>query len=548
MNELKNYPWHKKFQIPQGKLKEWQETSEKSLTFYALKNRLIDSREYFNWASEYYQVPILKDMYFEQNLMKKECWNEIKGVYDWTEEIFPVAFWNNTIFIGCVEINHQVPQKILGYDSRIVLVSQKNLQLVWSFSNTLSDIIEKTFASYQISADSKAQKLDLNSVTQTNYNIQKLKLKSEKRAKELLHKSENREKELLHKSDKTEKELLHKSDEKEQKEEKPALVLVKNREAENKSKLNLSSLKSPQKALKVLNETSEKLKATFKPDLPDKKKEDSFHLGLPSSVKLSLPEKDSVRVDENNSTFPGRSFSQPEEDQAFVMEKKQEKTSAFDKNKDLLVDSKNTSSLSLNLTEFKKKKGVSSEMPLKEEGPSKKPTPAMKDLKLKREDLDLKSINFNKNDTTTQFSISDHTGHDYTDLWNYTKKHYCSSMIFTVKDNKAYLDSFIGRLSLKSKDKLFVDFEDYTFFKVVQRGYPYNGFVVKSQANTKFFNDLDWKEYPKYTTAIPIKDSSEKLERIFVGFSLKSFSKQEIQNIQKDILDLIQKKKLTLAA
>ena len=638
MNEIKNYPWHKKFQIPETQIKEWQETSEKSLIFYALKNRLIDSHEYFNWASDYYQVPILQDMYFEQNLMKKKSWNEIKDIYDWTEEILPVAFWNNTIFIGCVEINDQVPQQILGYDSRIVLVSQKSLQLIWSFSNTLSDIIEKTFASYQISSDSKDKKLDLNSVTQTNYNLQKFNKKSDRTKV------------------KAEK-LNHQSDKREQKEEKPDLVSVKNKESENKLRLSLSSLKSSQKALKVFNETSEKLKATFRPDLPNKKKEDSFHFGLPSSVKSSFPEEEeALRVDENQSTFPGRSFSQPGEDHAFVMEKKKEKTSAFDKNKDLLVDS-NKSSLNLNLTEFKQKKDLKlkSEMSLKEENPSK-PSPVVKpsvnlqegsrvkpsvnlqegsrvkpslklqegsgvkpsvnlqegsrvkpslklqegsgvkpslklqegsrvkpslklqegsgvkpslklqegsrvkpSLKLQegsrvkpslklQEGEDTKSLNFNKNQTATHFSVTNYQGPDYTDLWNYTKKHYCSSMVFNVKGNRAYLDSFIGRLSVKSKDQCFVDFKDYTFFKVVQRGYPYNGFVVKSSANTKFFNNLDWKEYPKYTTAIPIKDSSEKLERIFVGFSLKSFSKQEIQNIQKDILDIIQKKKVLLAA
>jgi len=150
--------------------------------------------------------------------------------------------------------------------------------------------------------------------------------------------------------------------------------------------------------------------------------------------------------------------------------------------------------------------------------------------------------------TKTGFSILTAGQINYQTLWNYTKKHYCSSMIFNVKEDKAYLKSFTGRIKVQSRDKFYVDFKDYTFFKVVQRGYPYNGFVVESPGNKKFFAGLGWDTYPQYTTALPIKDHSEKIDRIFVGFSLKSFSKQEITNIQKDILDIIQKGKVTQAA
>lgn len=459
MNTTTPYAWRDKFQIPEKNMREWKQTApEKSLTFYALKNRIINEKDYFDWAVDYYQIPKVNNLYFEQKLIKQDEWNEIKETYDWTEEVLPIAFWNHTIFIGCLELNDKVPKKVLGFDSRVVLVSQKQLEITWSFFNTLSDIIEKT---------------------STGFNLNPLKLDLEETSK-----------------------------------------LKKKEESLNTLKLSKETSFKEESPHKL---KTEQLKGTFEPDIPNKNKLYPHQPVLKQASRREFPEEDVLRRSQSDETFPGRSL--PSEGQHLFMKKQKEKESPFEKNKELLVDKKeNKLKLEENSNPYVKN-------PFKPSVLSKVNQPKL------------------EKDTETTNFLNLTEKENYISLWNYTKKYYCSSILFNVKADKAYLDSFVGRVSLKSSiDKIYVDFKDHTFFKVIQRGYPYNGFVVESPANKKFFADLGWDKYPQYTTGIPIKDSSENIKKIFVGFSLKSFSKQEIQNIQKDILDIFKEKKLSQAA
>ena len=100
----KNYPWLSHLDVSEQLIQDWQnKNTSKSFTFWALRNRKVNQTSYFDWAVDHYQMPFLNGLFFEQNLMSKTQWNEIKDLFDWTEEVLPVAFWNDTIFIGCVE-------------------------------------------------------------------------------------------------------------------------------------------------------------------------------------------------------------------------------------------------------------------------------------------------------------------------------------------------------------------------------------------------------------------------------------------------------------
>jgi len=200
--------------------------------------------------------------------MKKADWNQIQDTYDWTEEVLPVAFWNDTIFVGCVERNDKVPQKIVGFDIRVVLVSQKSLTINWSFLKTLSDIIEKTATGYnQIAPSSK---------TALKTENEGLTLSAKKPAVE------------------------------------PSLKLVNEKDFKD-----------------------EKLKGIFEPDLPSQKK--LYPKNYPGPVLSGLPQEENLRQDDSSADFPER--SRPQENQLLFMKKKNKK-SAFEKNKELLVDSK----------------------------------------------------------------------------------------------------------------------------------------------------------------------------------------------------------------
>ena len=139
----KNYPWLGSLKISNQEVQNWREkTPEISLTFWALKNKNIDQRAYFDWAVDHYQMPFLMDIFFEQNLMSKTQWNEIKDLFDWTEEILPVAVWNNTVFIGCVEPPKK-EVKLSDFEIRYVLTSYQSLKTVWKLVQGLSCFIEK---------------------------------------------------------------------------------------------------------------------------------------------------------------------------------------------------------------------------------------------------------------------------------------------------------------------------------------------------------------------------------------------------------------------
>ena len=64
--------------------------------------------------------------------MAKKHWDELKEKYNWTEEIFPIAVWNQTLFLGCIEPPSNKIQ-IPGFDVRLVLVNYSSLENRWHF-------------------------------------------------------------------------------------------------------------------------------------------------------------------------------------------------------------------------------------------------------------------------------------------------------------------------------------------------------------------------------------------------------------------------------
>ena len=454
MDIKKNYPWLSRFNIQQNAIQEWEKKSHGyGLTFYCLKNRFISSKSYFDWALDYYKIPRVQDMYFEEHLMKKKEWSEIKDIYDWTEEILPIAFSNNIIFVGCLELNEKVPKRLIGFDMRVVLASQKSLEITWKFIQTLSEIIEKTFTG--------------NIVYSQKWERKNEEAKSTKGA----------------------------------------------------GHLKLQSVK---------------LQNTFRPDIPSEKKSPPFQTIQSSSQKpfgssagqlksqINFPEEERSAADKDYQTFPGRPAPPPQEED-FIMKKdnpglKLEEESVFEKN-------------TSNLRAKVKSNVLNPFNDSSQEG-------LQKDKKINMSSGYAQKLEKQQGVTGTSFSILDIKGSNNEKLWDYARKYYCSLLILNVQKDKAYLDYWTGKIELQNKDDFYVDFKDYSLFKIVQRGYPYNGFVVESPGNKKFFKNIGWPQYPSYVTALPIKDSLGNIKQIVVGLSIKTFTPQEIKNIQRGILEL----------
>ena len=174
MELQKKYPWTQQLKIPAEKLEEWKNTNPSpSLTIWSLKNQLIDKRQYIQWAVDHYQIPLVKDLFFQEYVMVKEHWDEVKEKYNWTEEIFPIAIWNKTLFLGCVEPPSKEIQ-ISDFDVRLVLVNQPSLENRWHF-------IQKF-----LNPPSHKQRIFKDETQNTNY---KLKQSAEPRLK-VTHKEE----------------------------------------------------------------------------------------------------------------------------------------------------------------------------------------------------------------------------------------------------------------------------------------------------------------------------------------------------------------------
>ena len=429
----KNYPWLGNLKISDKDIQKWQEKNrEESLTFWALKNKSLNQKAYFNWAVDHYQTPFLKDIFFEQNLMTKIQWNEIKDLFDWTEEILPVAVWNRTVFIGCLEPPKRKIE-VLGFDTRFVLISYQSLQVIWKFSQSLLRFIEKEITKSLLVKDLGPEIQALESKMPT---------------------------------------------------EKPLDKLVMG-ESSLKAKQTLSPEMPVEKPLDkpVMGESSLKATQTLGPEMPTDKPLAS------SEEHTSFPEQEEERAVEDNNTFPGRI---PSEDNILVME-------------DVKPDNKK---------------------PVKEQTE----TDFNKDSQVENT-----NFTFFGNSTLTYLS------YNYEELWKYTKSFYCTSLILKVKNDKVYPISWAGRIKGQKTEDISVDLNDYSLFRIVQKGHSYNGFVVDNPVNKKFFSQIGWSEYPKHVTAIPIKNSEQHLTNIFVGFSLEPISMGKTRKIEENVLTFFRK-------
>ena len=70
---------------------------------------------------------------------------------------------------------------------------------------------------------------------------------------------------------------------------------------------------------------------------------------------------------------------------------------------------------------------------------------------------------------------------------------------------------------------------------------------METEANKQFFNKLGWDNFPKHISAIPIKSEKKVLDKVFVGLSTKTLSKQSIQKIEKVISDFFTSNQKELA-
>jgi len=135
----------------------------------------------------------------------------------------------------------------------------------------------------------------------------------------------------------------------------------------------------------------------------------------------------------------------------------------------------------------------------------------------------------------SQFTLNQNSY--YEQLWKQTQAVFCTSMALKVKEGKIYHNVWSGRIKVKDLREELADLNDYSLFKIVQKGHSYHGFIVDTPANKKFFNSIGWDSYPKHVTAIPIKNENQELTQIFVGLRTSPSSRDKNKDMEKIVSD-----------
>ncbi len=142
MNHIKNYAWAEAFNIPEKHFKSWKEKNNgESFLSWALTERVIDRKKYFEWATIFYNIPSVQNIFFEQNLMNYKQWNKTKHLQKWHQMLLPIYLWEDTVFVGCLETpqNH----KSWTFKYRLVLTTDLALRMHWKYLKDFKKLINE---------------------------------------------------------------------------------------------------------------------------------------------------------------------------------------------------------------------------------------------------------------------------------------------------------------------------------------------------------------------------------------------------------------------
>ena len=121
--------WREQFKISPAELGKWQASVKngEDPLHWALVNGRLSENEYYDWAMERFQLPMVTPEFFTIPV-DDVFWNRIKNMGKWHMGLIPHAEWDGVLLIGCVE-----PPRAFTYkgEYRFVLTSARSLQMLW---------------------------------------------------------------------------------------------------------------------------------------------------------------------------------------------------------------------------------------------------------------------------------------------------------------------------------------------------------------------------------------------------------------------------------
>jgi hypothetical protein len=161
---MRNLPWFNHFNaLLEGfEAQKRTESPDYPLLVQAIKEKYIPEADYFLWAKNHYELPVLNPEFFD-TVTSTNFWFTYKTAYPWTSYLLPVGEWDRHLLVACLEKPESFPENLKPI---FVLCSPSALEDFWSKINPVGD---KTVF---ISADARAKALlemtNLEAVPKTN--------------------------------------------------------------------------------------------------------------------------------------------------------------------------------------------------------------------------------------------------------------------------------------------------------------------------------------------------------------------------------------------
>lgn len=98
-----NYPWASPLGIKPESIQSWRKECppDKPFILWLLQNQKINEKQYFLWAKNFYQLPVLKKDFFEKTQPPIALFKKYSST--WPLHALPLTIRKNTLFIACLE-------------------------------------------------------------------------------------------------------------------------------------------------------------------------------------------------------------------------------------------------------------------------------------------------------------------------------------------------------------------------------------------------------------------------------------------------------------
>ena len=492
--ESKKYPWLNVFPVSEANQKKWkEENSDKSLLFWALTHKIIDRQKYFEWCREYYKIPFLKSDFFELNTFNHKQWQKAKDLKRWNRECLPICEWEGVLYVGCLE----PPQdhKNWKFNYYLVLTTDLSLRMQWKIIKDFSDLLPKTKGAPS------------PQTTSTNFSLEEATV-----APSL----------SLSKTPK----------------ESPSPQTTSTNFSIEPTVPSLSLETLPKENSKAASLTPKKqFKAVTKQPAP------------PLKTQAFPEEKENTEINSpNHESGENRDFEETRNEEApLVLNKTKEAT--LTKTQVTLANAKpkeaTLTKTQVTLASAKPKEAtltktqvtlVNAKTQNTKEISLETQVEKTQVEKTQAENTQVETTQVEETkefDTRTSYTLI-RPNETFQELWEKTYTLFSGTLILKNKENQLYPVSWNGRIKIKqSSSEALVNLQENSFFKILNKNFPYHGFVVENEKNKNFFNNIGWSTLPKQVTALPLLDENKKLKMVFLGISASDSQKniEEIKNI-----------------